>query len=137
MNTEADNTQNETTNAPTLIESLTWQLNNRIKGAAGGYYPEISLDDVYCEITRTVTQSATLNLSDVSDMEYPQNDVYDWEDEDEDIEDEVWRVTGMIRRSDYSDLLARYTNLIDLVRTAIPLVDIHRKPLYKNGVSEE
>lgn len=130
MNTDADNTQNETTNAPALIESMRWQVNNPIRRAAGGYYPQINLSDIECEITRTVTQRGSVNLTDVSDINCPQDDVYDWDDEDEDTDDEIWRVSGMVKQSDYHDLLTRYTELLDLVRTAIPLIDL-------NGAREE
>ncbi len=130
MNTDADNTQNETTNAPALIESMRWQVNNPIRRAAGGYYPQISLSDIECEITRTVTQRGSVNLTDVSDINCPQDDVYDWDDEDEDTDDEIWRVSGMVKQSDYHDLLTRYTELLDLARTAIPLIDL-------NGAREE
>ena len=130
MNTDADNTQNETTNAPAVIESMRWQVNNPIRRAAGGYYPQISLSDIECEITRTVTQRGSVNLTDVSDINCPQDDVYDWDDEDEDTDDEIWRVSGMVKQSDYHDLLTRYTELLDLVRTAIPLIDL-------NGAREE
>lgn len=138
MNTDAENTQNKTTNAPALIESLTWQVDNPIRRAAGGYYPEISLDDIYCEITRTVTQSATVNLTDASDIYCPQDDVYDWDDEDEDVESEVWRVNGMVKQDDYVTLQTRYNQLLDLARIAIPFIDLAKMQnpnLF--GVSEE
>jgi hypothetical protein len=103
---------------------MTWQVNNPIRRAAGGYYPEISLSDIECEITRTVTQIGTVNLTDISDVNCPEDDVYDWEECDEDTEDEIWRISGMVRQSDYSELLTRYTQLLDLARTAIPFIDL-------------
>ena len=138
MNTDADNTQNETTNAPALIESMTWQVNNPIRRAAGGHYPEISLDDVYCEITRTVTQVGSVSLNDVSDINCPQDDVYDWDDEDEDTEDETWRISGMVKQFDYLTLQTRYEQLLDLVRTAIPFIDLaNMQNPHLNGAREE
>jgi len=140
VNTDADNTQNKTTNAPSLIETMTWQVNNPIRRAAGGYYPEISLSDIECEITRTVTQVGSVNLTDVRDMDCPQDDVYDWDYQEEDTEDEIWRISGMVKQSDYSELMTRYTKLLDLVRTVIPLVDIEAVEIHERtqqGAREE
>ena len=124
MNTDADNTQNKTTNAPALIESMKWQVDNPINRVAGGYYPEISLGDIECEITRTVTQMASVNLTEISDVNCPEDDVYDWDDHDEETDDIIWRVSGMVKQTDYLTLKTRYEQLLDLVRTVIPFVDI-------------
>lgn len=138
MNTDADNTQNETTNAPALIESMKWQVNHPIRRAPGGYSPQISLSDIECEITRTVTQSACVNLTEVSDINCPQDDVYDWDNDDEDTEYEFWRVSGMVKQSDYSELMTRYTKLLDLARIAIPFIDLAKmQNTHLFGVSEE
>jgi len=126
VNTDADNTQNKTTNVPSLIEEMKWEVNNRITRPQGGYYPDISLSDIDCEITRTVTQVGSVNLEDVSNLDCPEDDVYEWDYQEEDTEHSIWRISGMVRKSDYSDLLSRYERLCDLARTTtLMLGDYH------------
>jgi len=142
VNTDADNTQNRTTDEQALIDSIRWEVANPINRPEGGYYPEIDLSDIECEVTRTVTQSAVVNLTDVDDLTDPQDSVdsYDWEEHDENREDEVWRISGMVKQSDYSELMTRYTKLLDLVRTVIPLVDIEAVEIHERtqqGAREE
>ena len=137
MNTDADNTQ-KTTNAPALIESLTWQVNNPIRYPAQGYYPQISLEDIEAEIIRTVSQTGSVNLTDVSNLDCPEDDVYDWEENDEDTEDVIWKVSGMVNQYDYRTLQTRYEQLLDLVKTAIPFIDLAKmQNPHLNGVSQE
>ena len=105
---------------------MRWQVNNIIRRPLRGYTPEICLSDIDCEITRTVTQSASVNLSEVSDINCPQDDVYEWDDEVEDTEDEVWRISGMVNQIDYMTLQTRYEQLLGLVRKAIPFIDLEK-----------
>lgn len=117
---------------------MTWQVNNPIRHPAQGYYPEISLEDIEAEITRTVTQVGSINLTDVSNLDCPEDDVYDWDEEDEDTEDVIWKVSGMVKQYDYLTLQTRYEQLLDLVKTAIPFIDLAKmQNPHLNGVSEE
>lgn len=121
MNTDADNTQNRTTDEQALIDSIRWEVANPINRPEGGYYPEIDLSDIECEVTRTVTQSAVVNLTDVDDLTDPQDSVdsYDWEEHDENREDEVWRISGMVKQSDYITLKSRYDHMLGLMNAAL------------------
>jgi hypothetical protein len=71
-------------------------------------------------------------------LDCPEDDVYDWEENDEDTEDVIWKVSGMVNQYDYRTLQTRYEQLLDLVKTAIPFIDLAKmQNPHLNGVSQE